>query len=170
MTVPIASYPNQPTKTTDFKKINFRRQPRQFNGSPDPNRLVTYLAVSGGHTGSSGFTNYNSGTSEVIGLALEQVWEDHPGAVVVNGNDNLGSYLVNGVDTRGESFSPHFFEQVNESGFGAKPLAYFHSGISGCIESGLVLSAEEFGRVNTLYTERHGHPMEQEVYMQVYKK
>lgn len=91
--------------------------------------IKTYYASRGAMTGTSGFTNFAGGSDVQVGLA--KVWLEHPSAIVVNGSDNWYSKL----EERPQGF-------VQSLGF--KPIAWFHSGISGIVRSGAVLSPETF--------------------------
>ena len=86
------------------------------------------------HVGYSGFTNYFPGTSEDIAAALEKVFEDHPGSVVINGTADW--------------LSPRFERpETFRHQFDIQPLAMFHSGISGISKSGIVVTAEDYQKI-----------------------
>lgn len=86
------------------------------------------------HVGYSGFTNYFPGTREDIAAALEEVFEDHPGSVVIDGADNWFWHRYE----RPETFPRQFDIQ---------PLAMFHSKISGISKSGIVVTAEDYHKI-----------------------
>ena len=95
----------------------------------------TYLASGGKHTSSHGFVNYIGGaTKERFQASLQEVFARHPNAVVLNGSDDWDDPQCR----RPESFPQKFDIQ---------PLAYFHSGMSGISKSGIVVSREDFDKI-----------------------
>jgi hypothetical protein len=113
------------------------------NGPQRP--LKKFLASGGVHVGSSGFANY-IGPSDVPG-ALERVWEAHPDAIVVDGDDDWKAPKWR----RPESLARDHKLRV---------LALFHSGISGISSSGVVLDRAEYDRLRFEYQEVHGKDIE----------
>lgn len=101
----------------------------------------TYRAHGQGHTGSTGFTNYRPGTRQDVARALDDVFADHPDAVVVDGDDD---WYACGADR------PASWPEM----FGVEALAFFHSGISGISKSGVVLSREDFDRIEREFPTR----------------
>lgn len=95
----------------------------------------TYRAHGRTHTGTSGFSNHWPGSSDDVARALEQVFADHPDAVVLDGNDD---WYAPDCD-RPETYLRHFERLV--------PLAFFHSKSSGMSVSGIVVSREDFERI-----------------------
>jgi hypothetical protein len=87
------------------------------------------------HTGTSGFTNHWPGTREDIAQALKVVFADHPGTVVLDGNDDWYAPQCD----RPEVYRRHFD--------GLEPVAFFHSRISGMSVSGIVVTREDFERL-----------------------
>jgi hypothetical protein len=100
------------------------------------NEPKTYRAHVRGqsHTGTSGFTNHWPGTREDILRALAQVFANHPGSVVLDGDDD---WYASGCRR------PEKFRDV----FTVTPVAFFHSGISGISVSGIVVSRSDFKRI-----------------------
>ena len=97
--------------------------------------IKTHLASGGKHVGTSGFVNYIGGASTArVHAALEAVFAEHPGAVVLDGSDD---WYVN--DCRRPGTFPNIF--------GIKPLARFHTGCSGISKSGIVVSRGDFERI-----------------------
>lgn len=94
----------------------------------------TYRAHGPTHTGSTGFSNHWPGTAKEVARALERVFADHPGAVVLDGQDDWYAPGCN---------RPERFRDV----FDFEPLAFFHSGISGISVSGVVVTREVFERI-----------------------
>ena len=95
---------------------------------------TTYNAHGPGHTGTTGFTNYFPGTDEQLAAALDRVFAEHPDAVVLDGDDDWYA-----CDCHRPATFPHVF--------GIEPIAYFHTGISGISKSGIVVSREDFERL-----------------------
>jgi len=97
--------------------------------------MRNYLASTGKHTSSHGFVNYMGGASkERIRETLEAIFNEHPGAVVLDGDDD---WYAN--DCR----RPGCFPDI----FGIKPLATFHTGTSGITKSGIVVSRQDFEKI-----------------------
>lgn len=101
----------------------------------------TFRAHGRGHTGSSGFTNFWPGTRDDVARGLAAVFEAHPGAVVVDGDDDWYA---------SEADRPACWPEL----FGVEALAFFHSGISGISKSGVVLSREDFDRIEREFPTR----------------
>lgn len=99
-----------------------------------PKNTHTYSAHGGSHTGTSGFTNHWPGSTEQVARALKRVFADHGDVVVLDGNDDWYAYGCN---------RPEEFEQI----FGITPVAWFHTGISGIAKSGIVVTREDFERI-----------------------
>lgn len=78
--------------------------------------MKAYRAHGQTHTGTSGFSNHWPGTTEDIARALEQVFADHPDAVVLNGDDDWYAPGCN----RPEKF---------RVAFGFEPLAFFEASL-----------------------------------------
>lgn len=93
-----------------------------------------YRAHGQTHVGTSGFANHWAGTKEDVARALAQVFADHPGAVVLDGDDDWYAPGCN---------RPEKFRHV----FGFTPLASFHSKGSGISVSGVVVTREDFERI-----------------------
>jgi len=109
-----------------------------------PKDIKTYYASRGAMTGTSGFTNFEGVSDVPAGLA--EVWLDHPDAIVVNGSDNWSS-----------AFSDRPWSFVEHLGF--KPIAWFHSGISGIVRSGAVISQETFEALSAAYKVAYSHEL-----------
>lgn len=94
-------------------------------------KIPTYSAHGGSHTGTSGFINHFPGGPLCDARARARVFRDFPNSVIVDGSDDW--------------YSPPWSRPamlVNR--YGIKPLAYFHSGISGISKSGVVLTREDW--------------------------
>jgi len=96
--------------------------------------MKEYSATGRAHTGTSGFTNYGPGTGAQLSAALDRVFAAHPGAVVLDGDDNWYASEAN---------RPAAFAKI----FGIEPLASFHTGISGISKSGIVVSLADAVRI-----------------------
>ena len=98
-------------------------------------KLRTYQVSGGAHTSVHGFVNYIGGASkERLQEVLKQVFVDHPGAVVLDGDDDWYA---------SQSRSPGTFPRI----FEIEPLAWFHTGISGISKSGIVVTREDFEKM-----------------------
>jgi hypothetical protein len=94
--------------------------------------MKTYNAAGGASTGTTGFTNF-VGKSNNEG-ALAAVFADFPDAVVLDGSDDWYSNPLS---------RPSDICREME----IKPLALYHSGISGIAKSGVVIRFEDFERL-----------------------
>lgn len=102
-------------------------------------QLQTFMGSSPDrHTGSSGFTNYFNNKPNPAA-----VWAVFPDAVIVDGDDDWSAPK--------ESRPMALVEKA-----GLKPLAWFHSGISGITKSGLVLTREDFTKLSEYYVNTFG--------------
>lgn len=100
--------------------------------------LKTYLGIGNDkNTGTSGFVNYFNNKPNPLA-----VFKDFPDAVIVDGSDDWNS-KVEACPT----------SVVGKAGI--EPLAWFHSGISGIMKSGVVLSEEQFAQFTTFYRETY---------------
>lgn len=98
-------------------------------------KIPTYQVSGGTHVSSHGHVNYIGGASkDKLRTVLERVFQDHPGAVVLDGDDN---WYANNCRR------PEAFVRI----FGIVPLAYFHTGISGISKSGVVVTREDFEKI-----------------------
>lgn len=118
--------------------------------------MKTYLASRGAMTGTTGFTNYTGSLPEDRSRVMAEVWRDHPGAVVVNGNDDWYAK----VEHRPATFIGQFKE--------IRPLAYYHSGISGIAKTGIVVAGSDFPKLEAAYREKYG--VEIDKHNRVYKQ
>jgi hypothetical protein len=101
--------------------------------------LRTFIGIGArAHTGTSGFTNFFSNRP-----SPEEVWRVHPEAVIVDGSDDWYA-------------KPECRPQALVEGSGVRPLAWFHSGISGITKSGIVLSRADFNRLSAYYRDTFG--------------
>ena len=103
------------------------------------------------HVGSSGFLNYwrDRNTEDTSSLAARALKENE-GCVVLNGQDDW---------TSPEWKRPETFCRT----LGVEPVALFHTGISGVTSSGVVISKEDFNRLQDEYVARYGHDLTQAV-------
>jgi hypothetical protein len=113
-----------------------------------------YLACGVPHQGTSGWINYSQATAEKSAEVRAEVFKDFPNSVIIDGNDDWYAK---------EHLRPHYFAQTMELPI----LAYYHSGISGLVRSGIVVSADVFRNFEVDYEERYGVPVNQ--YLRIYK-
>lgn len=90
-------------------------------------RLGGYNASRGAHTGTSGFTNFMGHPD--IPKALNQVFQDNPHAVVIDGDDNW--------------YAPPLMHPEATAKEARLSSSSFHSGVSGISKSGIVLKSEK---------------------------
>lgn len=117
------------------------------------------------HVGSSGFTNYMGATEEQYAAARAQVFADFPGSVIVDGSEDW---------TVPPEWRPSTFlapRRPNHQGYDRDPapvtvLALYHSGISGIVRSGIVVSAEDYAKLAAWYEASYGKKLD--VRMRVY--
>ena len=93
--------------------------------------MITFNPAQSVHVGTSGFSNYTPGNSESVVKMIRDVFARFPKAVIVNGDDDW---------YKPRSERPETFE----TDYGVKPLAYFHTGVSGISKTGIVISWEDF--------------------------
>lgn len=93
-----------------------------------------YQVSAGAMVSSYGNVNYTGASKGRLEAALQQVFADHPGAVVLDGSDDWFA---------SECRSPRLFRYI----FDIKPLASFHTGTSGLSSSGIVVSREDFEKI-----------------------
>ena len=97
--------------------------------------MKKYLVSTGASKGTSGFTNYMGGYSDVhFNEKLKSVFEDFPNAVIIDGSDDWYAKIEHSPSTLCNKF--HIM-----------PLADFHTGISGISSSGKVIEKEDFIRL-----------------------
>ena len=97
--------------------------------------------------GDMGGLNYGRATPESLAEALELVWSRWPGCVVLDGTDDWEAP---------EQMRPETFPRI----YSCRPLARWHTGMSGETASGLILSLDEFRRLESAYREHWGHGFE----------
>jgi len=97
--------------------------------------MKKYLVSAGVHVGSSGFSNYFGGyTEKDLNKTLQEVFNDFPDSVVIDGSDDWYSELKHSPSSICKKFN-------------VEVLANFHTGISGISCSGVVVEKEEFKRL-----------------------
>jgi hypothetical protein len=118
---------------------------REFN--PAPAELPTYGPRRRTWRGEMDGLNYEPATAEATVEAIRWVHRQHPGAIIVDGSDDWDAP----VQVRPEQF-------VHE--LGVRPLAWWHTGISGQCRSGVVLAPAEYERLARSYRRRFGCSVE----------
>ncbi len=103
----------------------------------------TYCGSGGSTTGTSGFTNYFGGGDVCAARTRAAVWRDHPDAVILNGNDNWNAPPIARI--------PRLCNEL-----GIEVIALFHTGISGIMKTGVVLSKEAHKELKTRTREKYG--------------
>lgn len=97
--------------------------------------------------GHMGGLNYEPPCDEAVGEALDEVWTDHPGAVILDGTDDWFAP---------EHVRPELFEDM----FGIEVLALWHTGASGSSTSGIVLTEAEYETLNIRYRMENSYSLE----------
>ena len=105
--------------------------------------MKVFNTASSSTTSSHGFVNYLGSSPEKRAATFAAVFAEFPGAVIVDGTDDW--YAM--VQVRPETW---------ERELGIKPLAMFHTGISGISKSGIVVSAEGFKALEDAYFNKWG--------------
>ena len=103
----------------------------------------TYCGSGGSTTGTPGFTNYFGGGDVCAARTRAAVWRDYPDAVILNGNDDWNAPTIARI--------PNLCAE-----FGIKVLAYFHTGTSGIMKSGVVLMKEAHKELKSRTQEKYG--------------
>lgn len=105
--------------------------------------MKTYNPQSGSTSSSIGaWVNYNGASKEAFDATRKKIFQDFPNSVIVDGTDDWFAP---------QHKRPESFIRL----FGIKPLAYYHSGISGISKSGIIVSYDEFKRLETIYAEKY---------------
>ena len=97
------------------------------------------------HVGSSGFTNYNPSGRSQTQEYVNQLLDEHPDWVIIDGNDDWGASRY----CRPESF-------VLEILGLEKIEAWFHTGISGMSKSGAIIDKKYYEELEKGYEEKYG--------------
>lgn len=121
---------------------------RALNPGPSAGGLRTYAPDRSTWTGQMGGLNYEVPSPHAVQDALRTVWADHPGAVVLDGTDDWHAP---------EWARPELFPDR----FAVRPLALWHTGVSGKSVSGLVLDLDEFEVLNRRFRNATGLYLEQ---------
>lgn len=112
----------------------------------------TYYATGRGMTGSSGFTNYfGRPTPEDIAKLHTKMKAELGEHVIVDGDDDLRS---------SDEVRMYYTVDKFTKDTGRKPLAYYHTGVSGITRSGIVLTPEDFDAMTEWYEAKFGKTME----------
>jgi hypothetical protein len=118
---------------------------RQEN--PAPEVLPIYNPERRSKIGNMGGINYEAPEPSAISNALERVWEDLPGAVVLDGTDDW--------------FAPEYVRpELFAEWFSIDILALWHTGASGKSTSGIVLEESEYEVLNERYRQAIGYSLE----------
>ena len=104
--------------------------------------MKIYNPQSGSISSSIGaWVNYNGASKEAFNATRSKVFEDFPNSVIVDGTDDW--------------FAPKHRRPETFIDLGIKLLAYYHSGISGISKSGIIISHDEFKKLETIYQKKY---------------
>jgi len=121
---------------------------RQLNPRTGLEHLAVYNPERETWIGDMGGENHRPPEPEAVSKALGCVFDDHPGCVVVDGTDDWFAP---------EWARPELFVDM----FGIEAVALWHTGASGKSTSGIVLTEDEYERLNLLYLQATGFYIEQ---------
>lgn len=103
--------------------------------------MRTYNPQSSSVSSSIGaWVNYSGASAAELQRTRQQVFADFPDSVIVDGSDDWNDPIYRRPQA--------FLEKL-----GIKPLAFYHSGISGITRSGAVISKNDFIALEQKYSE-----------------
>lgn len=105
------------------------------------------------HTSTTGFVNYFGNPTETIDQMVNRVFKEIPNSVVINGTDN---WYANTFDKPEIVFKEHFK-------LSKEPIAFFHTGTSGVISTGIVIAIEDYNDLSKAYQEKYGFAMDEKL-------
>jgi len=116
---------------------------RELAKNPGPVPPRVYGPVRESYRGELGGLNFQPATFTETARAISAVLDQHPGCVIVDGSDDWDA--------------PEHV-QIHEllCDWGIRPVAWWHTGVSGATPSGAVLTPEQYEAFAAMYVARYG--------------